>query len=111
MAGVATDLIYAVRGMRFPLLESRPAPVGRIEDIVLLPPMPNEAPPVVGFVVASQRRRIFVGVGRITRIDNEGAHLRSSAIDLNPFKRRKGEVLLGNDLLDLRVGNETVSDV
>jgi len=97
--------------MRLPLLDSRSATVGRIEDIVLLPPMPNEAPPVIGFVVASQRRKIFVGVGRITRIDNDGAHLRSSAIDLNPFKRRKGEVLVGVDLLDRRVNGETVSDV
>jgi CBS domain-containing protein len=108
---MATELIYAFRVMRLPLLDSKDAAVGRIEDVVLLPPMPGEAPPVIGFVVASQRRRIFVGVGRITRLDNEGAHLRSSAIDLNPFKRRKGEVLLGNDLLDSKVGSETVSDV
>src|SRR5690606_11255185 len=37
--------------------------------------------------------------------------LRSWDVDLRPFKPRPGEVLVGRDLLDRRIGDETVSDV
>ena len=37
--------------------------------------------------------------------------LRSWDVDLNPFKSRPGEVLVGRDVIDHRVGDETVSDV
>ena len=37
--------------------------------------------------------------------------LRSWDVDLNPFKSRPGEVLVGRDVIDHRVGEETVSDV
>jgi CBS domain-containing protein len=66
---------------------------------------------VLGFVALSQRRRIFVNVGRIGTLDSDGARLRSWDVDLNPFKSRSGEVLIGRDLIDSRVGDETVSDV
>jgi CBS domain-containing protein len=108
---MATDLIYAFRVMRLPLLDGDGDPIGKLEDIVLLPPSQDDPPRVVGFVASSQRRRIFVNAGRITAIDNTGAHLRSSAIDLNPFKVRPGELLVGADILDARIGSEVVSDI
>jgi CBS domain-containing protein/sporulation protein YlmC with PRC-barrel domain len=108
---MAADLIYAFRVMRLALLDADGADIGKVEDIVLLPPSADDAPQVVGFVVASQRRRIFVNAARVTNIDNSGLHLRSSAIDLNPFKSRPGEILVGRDVLDTKVGNEVVSDI
>ncbi len=108
---MAGDLIYAFRVMRLPLLDAGGAPIGRLEDIVVVPPQQGAAPRVLGFVAVSQRRRIFVNVGRIGSLDSEGARLRSWDVDLNPFKVRSGELLIGRDLIDSRVGDETVSDV
>ncbi|MEM1334154.1 MAG: CBS domain-containing protein [Actinomycetota bacterium] len=111
------ELIYAFRVMRLPLLDAGGAPIGRIEDLVAVPGRqaqrgrPAVAPRVVGFVASSQRRRIFVNANRIEELSGDGAHLRSWDVDLNPFKARPGEVLLGEELLDRRIGGESVSDI
>jgi CBS domain-containing protein len=108
---VAGDLIYAFRVMRLPLLDAGGAPIGKIEDLVVVPGRPSEAPRVVGFVASSQRRRIFVNAARVAELDSYGARLRSWDVDLNPFKPRAGEVLIGAELINRSVGDETVSDV
>lgn len=108
---MAGDLIYAFRVMRLPLLDAGGAPIGKIDDIVAIPGQPGSAPRVLGFVATSQRRRIFVNVGRIGSLDGDGARLRSWDVDLNPFKPRSGEVLIGRDIIDRRISDETVSDV
>ena len=108
---MAGDLIYAFRVMRLPLLDAGGAPIGRLDDIVVIPGREGSAPRVLGFVATSQRRRIFVNAGRIGALDGEGARLRSWDVDLNPFKPRPGELLIGRDLIDSKVGDETVSDV
>jgi acyl-homoserine-lactone acylase len=94
---VAGDLIYAFRVMRLPLLDAGGAPIGRLDDIVVVPGRPGEAPRVVGFVASSQRRRIFVNAARVAELDSDGARLRSWDVDLNPFKPRPGEILIGAD--------------
>jgi CBS domain-containing protein len=114
---MAGDLIYAFRVMRLPLLDAGGAPIGRIEDIVAIPGRagkgrePAVAPRVVGFVASSQRRRIFVSANRIADLNSDGARLRSWDVDLNPFKPRPGEVLIGGELIDRKIGDETVSDI
>jgi CBS domain-containing protein len=108
---MAGELVYAFRIMRLPLLDAGGAAIGRIEDIVIIPGVAGGQPRVLGFVATSQRRRIFVNGARVGSLDNEGARLRSWDVDLNPFKPRPGEVLVGRDLIDKRFGDETVSDV
>ena len=114
---MAAELIYAFRVMRLPLLDAGGAPIGRIEDIVVIPGRAGKGresaipPRVVGFVANSQRRRIFVNANRIAELDSDGARLRSWDVDLNPFKPRPGEVLIGGELIDRKIGDETVSDI
>lgn len=108
---MAGEVIYAFRVMRLSLLDAGGAAIGRIEDIIVLPARAGTAPRVLGFVATSQRRRIFVNAARIGTLDNDGARLRSWDVDLNPFKPRKGELLIARDLIDKRIGDETVSDV
>jgi CBS domain-containing protein len=114
---MAGDLIYAFRVMRLPLLDAGGATIGRIEDIVAIPGRaatagePAIPPRIVGFVASSQRRRIFVNANRLAELSSDGARLRSWDVDLNPFKPRSGEILIGADLIDRHVGDETVSDV
>jgi CBS domain-containing protein len=66
---------------------------------------------VLGFVATSQRRKIFVNAARLGSLDSDGARLRSWDVDLKPFKPHRGEILIGRDLIDSRVGDETVSDI
>ena len=108
---MAGDLIYAFRVMRLPLLDAGGATLGRIQDLVVVSGRQGEAPRLVGFVAEIQRRRIFVNANRVAELDSNGARLRSWDVDLNPFKPRQGEVLIGADVIDRRVGDETVSDV
>ena len=108
---MTAEVIYAYRVMRLPLLDAGGAEIGKVNDIVVVPGRPGHAPRVVGFVATSQRRRIFVNAARIGDLDADGAQLRSWDLDLNPFKRRPGETLIGAELLDRHVGTERVSDV
>lgn len=114
---MAAELIYAFRVMRLPLLDAGGSPIGRIDDLVAVPGrparhgQPASAPRLVGFVASSQRRRIFVNANRIDELNSDGARLKSWDIDLNPFKPRPGEVLIGKELIDRRIGSETVSDI
>jgi CBS domain-containing protein len=108
---VAGELIWAFRVMRLPLRDAGGGQIGRVQDIVAVPAPPGDLPRVTGFVAESQRRRIFVNANRIADLDGHGMRLRSWDVDLNPFKSRPGEVLVGRDVIDHRVGDETVSDV
>jgi CBS domain-containing protein len=105
-----TELIWAFRVMRLPLLDAAGAAIGRFEDIVITPGRRNAPPEVLGFVASSQRRHIFVNASRIAALESDGARLRSWDVDLNPFKLRPGEVLVSN-LIDHPIGEETVYDV
>jgi CBS domain-containing protein len=107
---MAGDFIYAFRVMRLPLLDAEGVVVGRLNDIVVVPGSGREAPRVIGFTAESQRRRIFVNSNRVV-LESDGARLKSWDLDLNPFKPRAGEILLGRDVIDKRLGDETVSDV
>jgi CBS domain-containing protein len=108
---VAGDLVYAFRVMRLPLLDAAGVTIGKVEDIVLLPAGGREPPEVVGFVASMQRRKVFVNANRIATLDSDGIRLRSWDLDVSPFKRKGGEILVGSDVIDKRIGNETVSDV
>jgi CBS domain-containing protein len=109
---MAAELIYAFRVMRLPLLDAGGAEIGKIQDMVVVPGRPGRPPRVVGFVASSQRRRIFVSTGRVAELDSDGVRLRSWDLDLNPFKLRPGETLIGEQLIDRHVGRgERVSDV
>ena len=109
---MAAEVIYAFRVMRLPLLDAGGAEIGKVDDIVVVPGRPGQAPRLVGFVATSQRRRIFVSWARIGELDGDGARLRSWDVDLHPFKRRAGETLIGAEIIDRSVPDgETVSDI
>jgi CBS domain-containing protein len=108
---VAGDLVYAFRVMRLPLLAPDGVAIGKLDDIVLLPSRGAEPPEVIGFSAAVQRRRVFVNANRLAELNSDGARLRSWDLDVNPFKPKAGEIMVGKDIIDTRVGDETVSDI
>jgi len=73
-------------------------PIGRIEDVIVR--MGDDRyPPISGLVVRDGRRRFFVSSHLLQKL-NSSARLSSSTVDLQPFARRAGEVLLRRDVLD-----------
>jgi CBS domain-containing protein len=109
---MAGELIYAFRVMRLSLLDAGGSEIGKIDDIVVVPGRAGNPPRVTGFVASSQHRRIFVNAARIADLDSDGVRLRSWDIDLNPFKPRPGETLIGKEVIDRQIdGGERVSDV
>ena len=105
-----SELIYAFRVTRLPLLDVDGSPVGRIDDVVIVPPLANQAPRVIGFVAAQQRRRFFLPAGRVGSLDHTGIRLRSGNVDIGAFKLRTGEIL-ASTLVNRPVGDKIVSDL
>jgi magnesium transporter len=60
----------------------------------------DEHPPVTGFVARFESRDSFLPWWRIAVFGEQGVRLNSDVLDLSPFKRREGEVLLARDVLD-----------
>jgi CBS domain-containing protein len=57
-------------------------------------------PPISGLVADVRGREVFIPWRQVEALGPEGARLNSARIDLLPFERRDGEVLLYRDLLD-----------
>src|SRR5205807_5276375 len=60
----------------------------------------DDHPPVAGFVARYRRRDFFLPRWRISDFGEAGARLNSDKLNLRPFVRRDGEVLLARDVLD-----------
>lgn len=73
-------------------------PIGKLEDLIVRIGV-DPYPPIAGLVVRDGRRRFFVPA-RLLQALNGAAKLSSSTVDLQPFSRRDGEVLLRRDVLD-----------
>ncbi|GAB4204235.1 MAG: magnesium transporter [Roseiflexaceae bacterium] len=79
--------------------------IGKLDDLIV---RIGDAtyPPITGLVVRDGRRRFFVP-GSHLAVLNGVARLKSSTVDLQPFQRRDGEVLLGQDVLDHQINDIT----
>jgi CBS domain-containing protein/sporulation protein YlmC with PRC-barrel domain len=60
----------------------------------------DDHPQVIGIVARYRRRDFFVSRWRITEISQAGVRLNSDVLNLRPFERREGEVLLARNVLD-----------
>ncbi|MCW2952782.1 MAG: hypothetical protein JWQ48_1952 [Conexibacter sp.] len=102
-------IVYVSRLVRLPLLGADGADVGRIVDVVV--GLGGAPPRVIGFVVAVQRRRVFVGVGRVSEVDPTGVRLRRGSINMRQFEVRSGERLVDRELLGQRLRDRRVVDI
>jgi CBS domain-containing protein len=94
---------------RLPLLGADGAEIGRVVDAVV--DLGSKPPRVNGVVVAVSRRRVFVGIGRISEIGSDGARLRRGSVNLRQFQLREGERLLAGELVGRRMKGQRVVDV
>jgi CBS domain-containing protein/sporulation protein YlmC with PRC-barrel domain len=102
-------IIYLSRLTRLPLLGADGGDIGRVADAVV--DLGSKPPRVNGLVVSVQRRRVFVGIGRIGEITSDGARLRRGSVNLRQFQLREGERLLSGELIGRRVRGERVVDI
>src|SRR5438067_9609680 len=72
--------------------------VASIKDVIVR--LGEDHPPVTSIVARFGRRDFYLPRARIARMDKHGAQLISDTLDLRPFARREGEVLLARDVLD-----------
>jgi CBS domain-containing protein/sporulation protein YlmC with PRC-barrel domain len=102
-------IVYVSRLTRLPLLGADGSDIGRIHDAVI--DLGSRPPRVHGFVVGMQRRRVFVGIGRIGEIGSDGARLRRGSVNTRNFELRAGERLIVGDLLGKRFKDQRVVDI
>ncbi|MGH9023125.1 MAG: magnesium transporter MgtE N-terminal domain-containing protein, partial [Acidimicrobiia bacterium] len=101
--------IYASRILKLPVLVPGDA-IGRVDDLVVGPPMGGTAPVLLGLVAQVGHRRVFISGSRVAHFEASGAVLTSSAIDLRPFKARVGELLV-TSILGRLLGSDKVLDL
>ncbi len=60
----------------------------------------EDYPPVVGLLASYRRRLFFIPRSQLRVFGHAGTRLESDILDLRPFSRRDGEILLARDVLD-----------
>jgi len=92
-------MFYLSQVLGRPILDLEGERVATLKDIIVRLGE-NDHPPVAGFVARYRRRDFFLSRWRITDFGERGVRLNSDILDLRPFMRRDGEVLLARDVLD-----------
>ena len=93
------EMLYVSQIVGRPVLDFRGERIAAIKDVIVRYGS-EDYPPVVGLVARFRRRDFFVSGKNISKFDEKGARLSTAKLDLTPFERREGEVLLDKDVLD-----------
>ncbi len=79
-------------------------PIGRVRDVVTILRVGRQPPRVLGLVIElPHRHRIFVPMGRVTRIEPGAVVLSSGTINMKRFEARPSELQVLAELLDRTV--------
>lgn len=92
-------MLYVSQILNRPIFDGRNEKIAAISDIIVRYGE-EDYPPVIGLVARYRRRNFFMPRRDISGLGEHGAKMRSAIVDLSPFIRREGEVLLGKDVLD-----------
>ncbi len=92
-------MLYLSQVLNRPIRDLEGERVATIRDVIVRLGE-DDHPPVTGVVARFGRRDFFLSRWRITELDEHGVRLNSDKLDLRPFMRRDGEVLLARDVLD-----------
>jgi CBS domain-containing protein/sporulation protein YlmC with PRC-barrel domain len=96
--------IYLARLAGIAVFDPNGDQVGRVRDVVVRFRPGTSPPRVTGLVVElTQRRRIFVPVGRVTAADIDAVVLSTGTLSVRRFEQRPGETLVLGELLDRQV--------
>src|SRR5437763_7721306 len=92
-------MLYLSQVLCRPILHLDGERVASLKDVIVRLGE-EDHPPVAGFVARYRRRDSFMPRWRIAHFGEDGVRLTSDILDLRPFTRRDGEVLLARDVLD-----------
>src|SRR6185369_11099529 len=92
-------MLYLSQVLGRPILDLEGERVATLKDVIVRLGQ-DDYPPVAGFVARYRRRDFFLSRWRISHFGEDGVRLKSDILDLAPFMRREGEVLLAGDVLD-----------
>jgi CBS domain-containing protein/sporulation protein YlmC with PRC-barrel domain len=76
--------------------------LGKLSDVVTRL-RDNDYPLLTGLVISLGSAGYFVPMSDVTSIDPEAVRLRTAKVDLRPFQRRDGELLLKENILGHRI--------
>src|SRR5438270_10764210 len=92
-------MLYLSQVLGRPILDLEGERVATLKDVIVRLGE-DDHPPVAGFVARYRRRDFFLPRWRISDFGQNAVRLNSDILDLRPFTRREGEVLLARDVLD-----------
>lgn len=92
-------MLYLSQILGRPISDVEGEKVASIKDIVVRYGE-EDYPPIIGLMARYRRRDFFIRRTQIANLGETGAKLNVDVLDLRPFVRRKGEVLLAKDVLD-----------
>lgn len=92
-------MLYVSQILSQPVFDIRGERIAVINDVIVKYGE-EEHPPVIGLVARYRRRNFFMPSRDFKDLGLHGAKMTSAILDLTPFERRDGEVLLGKDVLD-----------
>ena len=92
-------MLYLSQILARPIFDAEGERIAQIKDVIVRYGE-EDYPPVLGLVARYRRRLFFMPRSKIASFNESGARMNSEIIDLKPFTRREGEVLLAKDVLD-----------
>ncbi|MBV9209312.1 MAG: magnesium transporter MgtE, partial [Acidobacteria bacterium] len=92
-------MLYLSQVLGRPILDLEGERVATVKDVIVRLGV-EDHPPVTGLVARYRRRDFFMPRWRIAEFGEQGVRLNDDILNLRPFARREGEVLLARDVLD-----------
>jgi sporulation protein YlmC with PRC-barrel domain len=102
VATIDGSLLPATQIIHAPVVDSRGDRLGRVEDLIVRL-ADGGYPPVTGLKVRIGGRELFVPAGQIGALEPGRVQLSGDTLNLQRFERRRGEVLLREDVLERRL--------
>jgi CBS domain-containing protein/sporulation protein YlmC with PRC-barrel domain len=99
------DIVHLSSLVGGPLLDSSGDRLGKVDDVVARIDEGGEEAWVVGLTARLGDSDVFVPIDRIKQLGPDSATTATTKLDVAPFERRPGEVLLRKDVLDHSVIN------
>jgi len=94
---MAIETLHLSSLVRSPLVDRDGERLGRVEDLIVrLGDVPH--PPIAGVVVRIGSRQLWIPVDKIDEIGPGGVRFAGKKVNIQPFERRPGELLLAKDL-------------
>jgi Mg/Co/Ni transporter MgtE len=101
---ISTSRVFLARLAGIGVFDPNGDQLGRVRDAVATLRVGRQAPRILGLVVEVQhRRRIFVPMGRVTRIEPDAIVLTTGSVNIRRFEQRPNELLVIGEVLDRTV--------